>query len=317
LVPFVKACQALEASYPEAQWYKYGSGCGFVKLFIDAILLNCSRHKQLIILQDDCYPAPSAIDALLLSLREIENDPHIFSVYGHHFGTPDEGPETSAFQCWGWGSSSEKLQPIVTELSCLWGMPEPRAIDWFKQNMTPEIRARMDVFPGRSESKLLDRRLCHDAAMAFLIARKGMSNRKTQEHVIYNFGIGERCWHFPSLLDFYLKPPFNMITKSDLIERFSLQELPGDYELMAGYGLPELQGRFNHIDAEVQTLRHALATSEKDRADRLDVINRLDAALATSEKDRADRLDVINRLDAALATSEQHSSDRLDVIDPP
>ena len=65
LVPFVRACHDLEASYPKAQWYKYGSRCGFLKLFIDAVLLNCSRYKQLIILQDDCYPAPSAIDTLL------------------------------------------------------------------------------------------------------------------------------------------------------------------------------------------------------------------------------------------------------------
>jgi uncharacterized cupin superfamily protein/quercetin dioxygenase-like cupin family protein len=328
LLPFVRACQALEASYPEAQWYKYGSRCGFTKLFIDAVLLNCSRHKQLIMLQDDCYPAPSAIDALLSSLREIENDPHIFSVYGHHFGTPDEGRETSAFQGWGWASSSDKLQPVVTELSRLWNMPEPHALAWFQQHMTPEIRARMDLFPGRAESKLLDGRFCHDAAMAFLIARNGMSNRKTREHVIYNFGIGERCWHFPTLVDRYLKPPFNMIPKNELIGRFSLQDLPPDDELLARHGVPDLQGRLNRLDAEVQMLRDALATSERDRADRLDVIKRLDAevqtlraGLATSEQDRADRLEALKRLDAdvrnlhtAVATSEQDRADRLAVI---
>jgi quercetin dioxygenase-like cupin family protein len=277
LVPFVRACHALEASYPEARWYKYGSRCGFTKLFVDAVLLNCSRYKQLIILQDDCYPAPSAIDALLLSLSEIENDPRIFSVYGHHFGAPDEGPETSAFQAWGWASSSYKLQPVVTELSRLWNMPEPDALAWFRQNMTPEIRARMDVFPGRSESKLLDGRFCHDAAMAFLIARNGMSNKKTREHVIFNFGIGDRCWHFPTLLELYLKPPFNMIAQDELIKRFGLHDLPGDIELLARHGVPEVQGRLLRLDRQVQTLRAALATSEQDRADRLDVINRLDA----------------------------------------
>jgi uncharacterized cupin superfamily protein len=276
LVPFVRACQSLEAAYPEAQWYKYGSRCGFVKLFIDAVLLNCSRYKQLIILQDDCYPAPSAIEALLLSLKEIENNPHIFSVYGHHFGTPDEGTETSAFQCWGWASTSEKLRPIVTELSRLWNMPEPHALAWFNQNVTPAIRTRMDVFSGRSESNLLSGRFCFDAAMSFLIARNGMSNRKTPEHVIYNFGIGERCWHFPALVESYLKPPFNMIKRSDLIERFRLHGL-ADYEDVPSDGVVEVQE--HRHDAEVKRLRIALATSEQDRADRLDVIKHLRARI--------------------------------------
>src|SRR6185312_10052004 len=243
--------------------------CGFLKLFIDAVLLNCSRYKHLIILQDDCYPAPSAIDTLLSTLKEIEEDPHVFSVYGHHFGTTDEGPETTAFQCWGWASSSYKLQPVVTELSRLWHLPEPQALAWFNQHMTAEIRARMDVFRGRSESRLLEGRFCHDAAMAFLIARNRMSNRKTKEHVIYNFGIGDRCWHFTSFADSYLKPPFNMITRNDLIEHFSLQGLPGEDVLTGRHGRPEVQvlrtaladrsDLINHLDAEVQMLRTALA----------------------------------------------------------
>jgi glycosyltransferase involved in cell wall biosynthesis len=88
---------------------------------------------------------------------------------------------------------------------------------------------------------------------------------------------------------------------------------------------PDLPRR---LDAEVQALRTALATSERDRADRLDVIKRLDAevqalrtALATSEQDRVERLKVIKHLDAegrtlraALATSEQDRADRLEVI---
>jgi predicted RNase H-like nuclease (RuvC/YqgF family) len=100
-----------------------------------------------------------------------------------------------------------------------------------------------------------------------------MSNRKTREQVIYNFGIGERCWHFPSLVDSYLKPPFNMITRNDLIERFSLQGLPGEDVLMARHGVPEVQAR-----------RIALAKSEKVCADYLDRINRLDAKVQALRK---------------------------------
>jgi hypothetical protein len=142
--------------------------------------------------------------------------------------------------------------------------------------VTPAIRTRMDVFSGRSESNLLSGRFCFDAAMSFLIARNGMSNRKTPEHVIYNFGIGERCWHFPALVESYLKPPFNMIKRSDLIERFRLHGL-ADYEDVPSDGVVEVQE--HRHDAEVKRLRIALATSEQDRADRLDVIKHLRARI--------------------------------------
>src|SRR4029079_10911843 len=61
------------------------------------------------------------------------------------------------------------------------------------------------------------------------------------------------------------------------------------------------------LNAEVQMLRSALATSEQDRADRLKVIEQqsaemqmLRSALATSEQDRADRLKVIGHLKGRL-----------------
>ena len=38
-----------------------------------------------------------------------EYDPGIFPVYGHHFKDPQEGEYTSAFQCWGWATTSAKL----------------------------------------------------------------------------------------------------------------------------------------------------------------------------------------------------------------
>jgi 2-polyprenyl-3-methyl-5-hydroxy-6-metoxy-1,4-benzoquinol methylase len=47
--------------------------------------------------------------------------------------------------------------------------------------------------------------------------------------------------------------------------------------------------------------REAWRISERDRADRLEVIERLDEALKESEADRAERLAVIHRLDAALS----------------
>jgi hypothetical protein len=240
LLPRVQACQAVETLYPEAEWIKYGSNCGFSKLFIDAVLRNCPRFKFIIVLQDDCFPAPGAIEAMLQTLIEVDRSPELFSAYGHHFGAANEAAETTAFQCWGWGSPSEKLRPIVIEFARIWSMPEPDAVAWFRDQLTPEIRKRMDVYPGRSESMLLERRFCFDAVIAFLTAKQGMRHKKTTSHVIHNFGMGQRAGHFPGFHDFYLKPPFNMTTRSSLIERFGLHGLPDtDQFLIMSGNLPE------------------------------------------------------------------------------
>jgi hypothetical protein len=240
LLPRVEACQSVERLYPEAEWIKYGSRCGHSKIFIDAVMRNCARFKFIIVLEDDCFPTPGAIDALLETLNEVDANPELFSAYGHHFGSDNEGPETTAFQCWGWGSTSEKLRPIMIEFARLWNLPEPDAVAWFRDQLTAEIRARMDVYPGRSESALLDWRFCFDAALAFLVAKQGMRNKKTKSHVIHNFGMGEWAGHFPGFQDFYLKAPFNMTARSDLIVRFGLQGLPDtdQFLLMSGH-LPE------------------------------------------------------------------------------
>ena len=80
---------------------------------------------------------------------------------------------------------------------------------------------------------------------------------------------------------------------------------------------------------DLSLMRAALATSEQDRAARLEVIQRLDAEvqalrsrLEISEQDRVARLDGINRLkaevgslQAQLATSEEDRTARLDVIE--
>jgi SAM-dependent methyltransferase len=55
--------------------------------------------------------------------------------------------------------------------------------------------------------------------------------------------------------------------------------------------------------------------SERDRADRLVAIERLDGALNESEVDRAARLEVIERLDAALKESEADRATRLEIIE--
>jgi hypothetical protein len=232
LRPRVEACQYLERLYPDATWIKYGSRCGHVKIFLDAVLQNCTRYRFIIALEDDCFPAPHAIKQLLDTVDTVGRDPDLFSAYGHHFGTADEGAETTAFQNWGWASPSDRLRPVAEELAAIWNRPEPDAVAWFRNQLTDDIRARMDVFPGRAESKLLANRFCLDAALAFLIAKRRLRNRKTPSHVIHNFGIGAQSGHFPHRLAFLFRPPFNMTSRTELITRFGLNGLPDTDQLL-------------------------------------------------------------------------------------
>jgi hypothetical protein len=223
LVPKVQACRNLELEYKASKWIKYGSRCGHAKLLIDALRTALLTHNKIIVLQDDCFPAPGAIAQLLDQVEKVRDDAGCFSVYGHHFGGPDEGPTTTAFQHWGWASTASKITPILHDFWRIWAMAEPDSVQWFRENMTDDIRARMNVYPGRADTSCLERRFSVDAALAFLIARAGMINRKTPEQVVFNFGIGANSGHFTRADPAYLKPPYNMMPERDLRRKFDLR----------------------------------------------------------------------------------------------
>lgn len=221
----VLACSGLKDQFPAATWIEYGSHNGHTKIFIDSIRRNFDQFRDVIILEDDCFPAPQAIEQFRSSLEDIRNDPGIFSVYGHHFGTPDEGSETSAFQCWGWATTAAKLKPVFEEFERLWRMPEPDFIVHVDERLNQNVRQRMDLYPGRSESHLLETRFCYDAVFAFLAAEAGMVHRKTPQQTIFNFGIGPESGHFHHAVSVFTEPPYNMIEEDELVERFNLHHL--------------------------------------------------------------------------------------------
>ena len=140
--------------------------------------------------------------------------------YGHHFGGPKEGDATTAFHCWGWATTSQTLRPIFEDYARLWEMSEPQCVLWFKEHMTEDIRNRMDVF--HSVSPILQRRFGCDAAIAFLVAKAKMLNKRTPQQVVFNFGIGEDSGHFTQVMPRFFTPPFNMISENELVRRFDL-----------------------------------------------------------------------------------------------
>ena len=222
LVRKVLQCQQLELWFPDAEWVKYGSHRSLCMVLITALERAVERYSRIVVLEDDCFPAQRAVATMGEALDAIESDPCVFSVYGHHFNDEREGETTTAFQCWGWGTTAEKLRPVLRQLKQLWHMDEPDCVRWINERMTPQIRQRMDVFPGRSCSDILRKRFCWDAAVAFLVARAGMVNQRTSQQVVYNFGIGRDSGHFSTFEDRFLRPPFNMIREEQLVNSFNL-----------------------------------------------------------------------------------------------
>ncbi|MEM8648065.1 MAG: hypothetical protein AAGF86_17195 [Pseudomonadota bacterium] len=226
LMPLVEKCRQLEATYPAERWMKYGSRNGFVRLFIDALQNHLeTSDEDLIILQDDCFPAPGAIAAFEEGLEKIRNDGSFFSIYGHHFNDPSEEGGTPGFQAWGWATTAEKLRPVFEEFHRLWRLPEPECVAWVAAHMTEEIRAQMDLYPGRANAYLIDERFCFDAMIAFLALRAGQQNLKTQEQVVFNFGMGRNSMHFKQPEPHMFESPFNMTAEEDLVDRFELHHL--------------------------------------------------------------------------------------------
>jgi 2-polyprenyl-3-methyl-5-hydroxy-6-metoxy-1,4-benzoquinol methylase len=72
--------------------------------------------------------------------------------------------------------------------------------------------------------------------------------------------------------------------------------------------------RANRLEV-IERLDKALAESEHDRQARLETIEQLDTALAVSERDRQARLETIEQLDTALTVSERDRQARLEVIE--
>lgn len=228
----VLACRALQSEFPEAQWICYGSLKSFAKLFLDAAQYNIPRYDNIIVLEDDCFPAPDAVSELVKGLDRIRDDPNYFSVYGHHFGTEDEGEETTAFQCWGWATTSPKMRFMLDGYIRLWDMPEPECVAWLEANITDEIRTRMNVYRGRSTTRTIKYRFCYDGIIAFLVAQARMMNRKTPHQVVYNFGIGRDSGTFRRPVERVFKPPYNMISEMDLVKKFDLPSPGGRFTRM-------------------------------------------------------------------------------------
>jgi FkbM family methyltransferase len=212
---------------------------------LDGLSFMAGRYDRIVVLEDDCFPTQRAIEVFDRTLSDVENDPSVYSVYGHHFGVPGEGDVFTRFQGWGWASTRKRLSIMLPALRETFMMSEADYLLWVASALTPRVRAALDVTPGRDVTQTLERVFSWDSTTALLSATAGLTHRKTSERVVYNDGIGSESGHFHVDSMRLRAPPFNMIGVDEVWQYFSAT-LPAEYRDRQFFGLDELD---RHIAA--------------------------------------------------------------------
>lgn len=204
--------------YPVKHLHTQSGNYGFRKMILLGLADMCKRYRDILILEDDCFPTRNAVLEFRRELDNIRNDPGIFSVYGHHFRVEQETETCSRFQGWGWATTSEKLLPVLRQLIDCYSMPEKDFLEFVRRTLTPDVKARIDVTEPRQPSYVLENFFAWDETLCLLTALNGQVHKKTREQTIYNCGLGEGSTHFQG--DHFRKPPFNLITPDEVWDYF-------------------------------------------------------------------------------------------------
>lgn len=216
----LRSTHEVVTSFNVAETQMHRGNLGFRKALLTALRLYSERYKYLIVLEDDCFPTRTFMSDFKFHLAELERDPTIFSCYGSHFGIGENGGFCTRFQGWGWGTSSERLKPVLEDLIRLYSMPEFQYLDTVREALTDQALVnRLEVTPGRNPIDTLTQFFAWDETLALLTAQRLMRHRRTRTHCIRNTGMGEDSTHFSSS-QIYRESPFNMITPQEAWDYF-------------------------------------------------------------------------------------------------
>lgn len=217
--PLAVQCRQMAERFQPARLVACQGRYGIDRLIQDALTTICADYDAVIVLEDDCFPTRSAIVQFLDSLASIAQDESVFSVYGHPFLVPGEGPGFPRFQGWGWAAWTRRLLPILTAAKSAHAMVESDMMRWMADLLTPEVRRRLAVTPGRDPVKVAEAFYSWDACFAVLTASLRLSHLATPRRVVYNCGMGPDSGHF-SYHDSLRLPPYNMIAPDEVWKVF-------------------------------------------------------------------------------------------------
>ena len=217
-----KALEEAEAMFREfgvQRITRHRGNLGFRKLILQSLMYMTETYDRFIVLEDDCFPNRIAVEEFCKALDKHADDDSVLTTYGHHFLIPSEQPFCPRFQGWGWATWSDRFKPFLAELAYLFSLRETTFTEWTKSVMTPEVMARLDCTEPRGASITLQRFFAWDETLALLAALSEMKHAPTEKRCVYNFGVGEDSTHFTNI-DWYRKPPFNMILKSEVWDHY-------------------------------------------------------------------------------------------------
>ncbi len=207
---------------------------------LDALAYMTERHERVLVLEDDCFPIEGSVDLFEKELQAVKDDPTVYSVYGHHFGTESaQDRDFTRFQGWGWAAHSHMVRALLPELRKLFMMNEDAYCHHVSASMTQDIVSRLGVTPGRDVLKVLKRFFSWDSATAFLTAQKRLLHRRTRKPAIVNTGIQKGVGHFRNDTPHLRRPPFNMITLPEVWDHYDTTTSPCDFS-KSSYGLEAL-----------------------------------------------------------------------------
>lgn len=244
LAPKVRAVRDLGREFRTASWVNCHGRLGIEKLMLDGLTEMARHYRDIVVLEDDCFPTADAIEVFSRELDRVRDDPGIYSVYGNPFGVDGEGEVFPRFQGWGWATTRDKLVPVLAQLKSMFMMSEPEYLAWTRRMLTPAMRQRLNVTANRDVTMVLGNQFSWDSATTLLTAILGMQHRRTPHRVVYNCGAGEDSGHFRNGVDTYRQPPFNMIGADEAWQYFN-GPLEERYRARAWFGLDELDRKLS------------------------------------------------------------------------
>ena len=211
----------LVKAYPVKHINTQRGNYGFRKMILLGMAAMAKKYKDILILEDDCFPVNGAIAEFRAELDYIRDKKDIFSVYGHHFGVEGLAGTFARFQGWGWATTSEKLVPVLRQLIDCYSMPEHEYLEFITRYFTEEIKAKIEITPPRMPSYTLENFFAWDETLCLLSALNGQVHRPTKRRTIYNCGMGNDSTHFPEN-KMYREPPFNLVSPNEVWDYFDV-----------------------------------------------------------------------------------------------
>lgn len=216
------------------------SHLGIEKMMLDALAHMTSLYDRVLVLEDDCFPLEDSVAQIEAELDGVADDPQVFSVYGHPFGTePEDSRDFPRFQGWGWAAHSHRIRALLPELRALFTMDEESYLAEIAGRLTDDLRARLDTTPGRDVLKTLNNFFSWDSALALLTAQAGLVHRRTPRLTIANTGISPGIGHFREDSARLREAPFTMIPLDEAWAQYDTRSAPCDFS-RDSYGLDQL-----------------------------------------------------------------------------